>query len=169
MRARRSTDLACRAGCSACCHAQLSVCDVEADLLREGLAALDAEARGRLLARADTPRGPKDPCVMLEQDGRCAVYAYRPLVCRTQGLPLRYPDGVVPEAAVMARGKNAARDALTWCPLNFRGEPPAAADVLDAERVDAMLALSNRERGGDPERRHELVALARELGRQVPA
>ena len=36
---------------------------------------------------------------MLELDGRCAVYAHRPLVCRTQGYALRYPAGFMPEAA----------------------------------------------------------------------
>ena len=60
---------------------------------------------------------------------------------------------------MLARGRG-GRDALTWCPLNFRDEPPRAEDVLDAERVDAMLALSNREAGGDPERRTSLDSLA---------
>ena len=166
VRTRRASSMACRAGCSACCHAELAVCDVEAALVREGLAALDAEARARLGARVERHDG---RCVLLEADGRCAIYEARPLVCRTQGLPLRYPDDVIPEAAIMARGKGARGGALTWCPLNFRGDDhaPRAEDVLDAERVDAMLALSNREHvtraGGELERRTLLRALAREI------
>ena len=155
-RARRAASMACRAGCSACCHAKLTVCDVEAAVVREGVAALEPEARARLAGRAG--RSP-DRCVMLEDDGRCAIYASRPLVCRTQGLALRYPEGTIPVDAVLARGRGGS-DALTWCPLNFRDAPPRAEDVLDAERVDAMLALSNREAGGDPERRTSLDSLA---------
>ena len=34
---RRGDALACRAGCSSCCHAELSVCDVEAEALRRGI------------------------------------------------------------------------------------------------------------------------------------
>ncbi|UJR82022.1 YkgJ family cysteine cluster protein [Sandaracinus amylolyticus] len=162
VRARRDASMACRAGCSACCHAELSVCDVEAALVREGLAVLDDAARAHIAERVDVHDG---RCVMLDHEGRCAIYDARPLVCRTQGLPLRYPDGVIPEAAIMARGKGANGGALTWCPLNFQGDDhaPRAEDVLDAERVDAMLALSNREHGGDPSRRTSLRALAREI------
>jgi hypothetical protein len=98
---------------------------------------------------------------MLEEDGRCAIYPHRPLVCRTQGLPLRYPEGVIPALAVLARGRDGG-DPITWCPLNFREHPPDAGDVLDAERVDAMLALSDREAGGRPGARTSLRALAAE-------
>lgn len=167
VRERRAADVACRAGCSACCHAQLTVCDVEAALARESLRALDEAARDRLAARLTEPRADRDPCVMLELDGRCAIYEGRPLVCRTQGLPLRYPEGVIPVDAVLARARGTG-DPVTWCPLNFERAAPGPEDVLDAERVDAMLALSNREHaarvpGAAPERRTALVDLAREI------
>lgn len=158
----------CRPGCSACCGEQLTVCDVEAALLREGTAALDADALARLRARLDalgagsrTALASGSPCVFLEEDGRCAVYASRPLVCRTQGLPLRYPEGLIPPDAILSRARG-TNDPLTWCPLNFTERGPGPEDVLDAERVDTMLALSNRGAGGDPERRTALLDLARE-------
>lgn len=162
VRARRDAAMQCRSGCSACCNVELTVCEVEAARVREGLAALDDDARARLSERAAaTPEG---RCVMLEADGCCAIYDARPLVCRTQGLPLRYPDGIIPAGAVMGRARGAGGE-LTWCPLNFEHEAPRAEDVLDAERVDAMLALSNREHvaraGGDPTRRVALRELAR--------
>ncbi len=158
VRSRRASDMACRSGCSACCRVQLTVCDVEAALVREGLAMLDADARTRLDARLDAEGA---ACVFLEGDGRCAVYASRPLVCRTQGLPLRYPTGTLPVEATLARGRGTG-EPITWCPLNFTQASPGADDVLDAARVDAMLALSNREAGGHPERRTALADLARE-------
>ena len=161
VRARRAADMKCRAGCSACCGAQLTVSDVEAALLREGTGTLDEPAVRRLAARLE---GLVDgsPCVFLDDDGRCSVYASRPLVCRTQGLPLRYPAGVIPPEAILSRGRGTG-DAITWCPLNFTERAPAAEDVLDAERVDVMLALSNQGAGGDPVRRTTLSDLAREV------
>ena len=41
-----------------------------------------------------------------------------------------------------------ARDELNsdivWCPLNYRSAPPHSRDVLEAGRLDEMLALVNR-------------------------
>lgn len=161
VRERRAAAMQCRSGCSACCHVELTVCEVEAARLGEALGALDGPAREALARRAASAADGR--CVMLDDAGRCVVYDARPLVCRTQGLPLRYPDGVIPPAAVMGRARGESGE-LTWCPLNFEREPPHAEDVLDAERVDAMLALSNREHvaraGGDGARRVALRELA---------
>ncbi len=226
---RRREDLACRAGCSACCQVSLSVSPVEAAAVARLFATLPREARERARARALVPieAVPVVPlaerCVMLEEDGTCAVYAARPLVCRTQGLPLRYPAGLVPAAAVRARAvargpikeairggvpssgsiaapspclpadshsrgrvgplsqagegtvvldsgcssmKKAAGE-LTWCPLNFTGRAPDGEDVVDAGRVDEILAVVNRRfvahrdgPAGDPLSRTPLSVLA---------
>jgi len=150
----------CRPGCSACCQVQLTVCDVEAQLLREGLAALDLEASTRLVARL-AATAPSASCLLLEEDGRCSVYGSRPLVCRTQGLPLRYPEGTVARDALFARSAGEPGE-LTWCPLNFIARPPAAEDVIDAARVDALLAQSNRAASESPLRRTAITELARE-------
>ena len=98
---------------------------------------------------------------MLGDTGQCVVYEQRPLVCRTQGHALRYPAGFVPEGAVRARAVRVspaggparletheqdgggASGEITFCPLNYTAKPPEAADVLDAERVDQLLALVN--------------------------
>jgi Fe-S-cluster containining protein len=50
-------------------------------------------------------------CALLDAEGACRVYADRPYVCRTQGLPLRWIDE--------GRGVE-LRDI---CPLNEPGEP----------------------------------------------
>jgi hypothetical protein len=159
--AERAGDMRCAPGCAACCHAELTVCAVEADRVRDGLAALSADARARIVARADAPEIDGGACVMLEE-ARCAIYAHRPLVCRTQGLPLAYPPGFVPANAV--RAKDARGHDVVWCPLNFEGDPPRPDDVLDAGRVDEMLGLVNRLAGTDATRsdgRVSLRALAR--------
>lgn len=149
--ARRVDAIQCRAGCSGCCQVELALSDVEAEALRQALEALDPEARATLAARADVHDG---ACPLLV-GGRCAVYDARPLVCRTQGLPLRYPPDTVPVDAVRAR---AAGD-VVWCPLNFVDAAPRPDDVLDAERVDVMVALVNRRYAQDPLRRTPIRAI----------
>ena len=166
---RRAVDLQCKKGCDGCCHAWLSVGSVEAEQVRLGLSALpeparaEVRARGerelsRELARASPPR-----CAMLGDDGSCAIYAFRPLVCRTQGQALRYPADFVPEDAVRLKLKSGA---VTWCPLNYRESTPASEDILDAERVDQILALVTHRHDlarNVPPRREFLSTLAAEL------
>lgn len=151
----RGADLQCAEGCTACCQVELTVSRVEADRIRAHVQASDASER--LAARAGGERG---ECVMLI-DGRCAIYEARPLVCRTQGLPLAYPAGVVPEAAVRARAEGVE---VTWCPLNFTTRAVANADVLAASTLDEALALVNRahcdELGVDPLERLSLREIA---------
>jgi Fe-S-cluster containining protein len=154
--ARRASDLACKKGCDACCHAWLSVSDVEAEQVLAGLAALDPEQRARVRARGEQEREREDAqseparCALLEDDGSCAIYAFRPLVCRTQGHALRYPSGFIPVQAIRLRTRapssasaevDQATGEVTWCPLNYTESQPRSEDILDAERVDQILAL----------------------------
>ncbi len=175
---RRRADLSCRAGCSACCLVSLSVSPVEAAAILRFLPTLPAETRDRLRLRGQSAE--KGRCAMLEDDGTCAVYPARPLVCRTQGLPLRYPPGLLPAASVRARtterGQGVTGD-LCWCPLNFTLAPPAGEDVLDADRVDQMLAMVNQDFVGrsagdrplDPLSRTPLSTLAAQTTPTKPA
>jgi uncharacterized protein len=158
---RRAGDLACRPGCDACCRVELSVCHLEADAIRRHLKGLPPAVRERLRERAGSTQGRR--CVMLETEGTCAIYDARPTVCRTQGLPLRYPKGFVPEEALAGR---LGEDGVTWCMLNFTVDAPEPRDVLDAERVDLLVGLANQEHcaahGTDPLGRVALRVLAGE-------
>jgi hypothetical protein len=165
---RNRADMACGPGCSSCCQAWLSVCAVEHAQLVAAVAALPELKRSELAERgrreqAREAQDAKAParCAMLEPDGRCAVYEHRPLVCRTQGLALRYPPDVVPLSAVRQRLPDGE---VTCCPLNYRERLPQASDVLDAERVDQLLGLVNlrfaHATGTDPARRYAISAVA---------
>lgn len=144
---RRREDMACKSGCDGCCHVWLTVSQVEGEAIRVGLAALSPAARADVVRRGEREQqreleGAATPrCAMLEPDGSCAIYEKRPLVCRTQGFALRYPAGFIPVAAVRARTSTGE---VTHCPLNFTHAAPVARDVLDAERVDELLAVVNR-------------------------
>jgi Fe-S-cluster containining protein len=139
---RRAGDLACGRGCTACCRVQLTLSPVEAAVVRAALAGLSRSTRERIRARAGALAGAEQPerhapCVMLEEDGGCAIYASRPLVCRTQGHALRYPTGTLPDESIFALSDGGE---ITWCPLNYGGDPPRSEDVLEAERIDELLA-----------------------------
>jgi Fe-S-cluster containining protein len=88
-------------------------------------------------------------------DDACAIYGARPLICRTQGLPLLFEaeDG---EAEV------------DFCPLNFTA-PDALADLdeehlVPLEEINLSLVLVNqaycREKGIEPARFGERVTMS---------
>jgi Fe-S-cluster containining protein len=150
--ARRAGDLACGKGCSACCRVQLELSPVETERVRSALRGLSSETRERIRARARALAAAEPPrdadCVMLENDGGCAIYASRPMVCRTQGHALRYPAGSLPPEAIYATG---AGGEITWCPLNYTAELPRSEDVLEGERIDELLAGINLLAADDPQ------------------
>lgn len=111
---------------------------VEAAALRAAVQALPESIRARLTAQArETLQrealGESPVCPFLLDD-RCSVYETRPLICRTQGLPLllQLDDG---EAEV------------DFCPLNFAA-PDATDDLQEThlvplDELNLRLALVN--------------------------
>jgi len=81
--------LKCAPGCDSCC-VPFSLCEIEAAVV------LDALNRGlaeETFARATLEEGlvNEKTCALLDE-GRCLIYPQRPIICRTQGLPLAYID-----------------------------------------------------------------------------
>ncbi len=135
---RFPAQIACRAGCSACCRALFDVSLLDAALLQEGMRrlppALQDQVRDRarpIVARLQSrwpefahpftlnhrPEAEWDiaeedatPCPLLGDDGRCLVYAWRPPTCRLHGLPNVDPAGEIFQG--------------DWCTRNFVGEDP---------------------------------------------
>lgn len=96
--------LACRAGCAGCCQDELTVFEIEAEVIRRRHPQVLAEA---------TPH-PEGGCALLDEAGNCRVYDARPYVCRTQGLPLRWLD---------EDEEGETYEARDVCPLNLEGVP----------------------------------------------
>jgi Fe-S-cluster containining protein len=140
--ASRRPDVQCAKGCSSCCVAGLSVCAVEAARVRGALAELGPSLRSKVRAQATNPK--RTQCVFLVDDA-CAVYEARPMVCRTQGLPLAYETGTIPAERLSARAAD-GRD-LTWCPLNYTEKAPEASEIVDAMAIDKGVATLNRAYG----------------------
>ena len=128
---RHGDDMQCATGCSDCCHVRLSVTEVEAAAIRELVASWPAEQRAEL---AD--QGPPDRCAALHPaTGRCRIYAARPLVCRSHGVPIRLTRQSLP--------------VIEACHRNFHHSEADADCVLDQSTLSALLLAVN---GGDTTR-----------------
>lgn len=100
--------LRCARGCSACCLDGLSVRPIEAERIRR--------AHPDLL-RTGEPHA-EGACAFLDGEGACRIYADRPSVCRSQGLPLRI---------VFENERDEIEERRDICPLNLEGGPPLEA------------------------------------------
>lgn len=109
----------CNPGCSSCCR-RFSVLPLEAALI----AASPATTLRRL--------GSEDLCSFLT-NGLCSIYAQRPLICRTQGLPIGYID------------EENERIEVSACSLNFpEYHPFEYGDLLLLDTFNSRLAALNR-------------------------
>lgn len=106
--------LRCRSGCSDCCIDGLTVFTIEAAVIQRHYASL-------LEQGAPHPPG---ACSLLDEQGSCRIYAHRPYVCRTQGLPLRWLEEDELEEEIFE-----TRDI---CPKNVDGGPPLESLEADA-------------------------------------
>lgn len=128
---RYTNHLVCRPGCSACCRHHLSVFKVEADILREAIGRLPEDMRQRIRRQSeDVDRlevlGEPVSCPLLVDD-RCSVYESRPLICRTQGLPLLFEN-------------EEDEQEVDFCPLNFNS--PGAIDDLNQDSLVPLDAIN---------------------------
>ncbi len=125
--------LQCRAGCSECCADGLTVFAIEAAVIRRHHASLLASGQPH----------PEGGCAFLDAEGRCRIYASRPYVCRTQGLPLRWLEEDELEDEIIE-----SRDI---CPKNTAGGPPL--EKLEADECWTLgpfeQRLADRQHGLD--------------------
>ena len=128
--ARHRARLQCGRGCSACCVDGITVFAIEAERIRAQHAELLATCAPRAAGA----------CAFLDAAGACRVYAERPYVCRTQGLPLRWLD------------EEREAELRDICALNEAGEP------IEALPADACWTLGETEA--------ELAQLQRAFGRE---
>jgi uncharacterized protein len=137
--------LQCRSGCSDCCIDGLTVFAIEAAVIRRHHAALLESAEPH----------PPGGCAFLDAAGRCRIYAERPYVCRTQGLPLRWLEEDELDGEIIE-----SRDI---CPKNVDGGP--ALEDLDADACwtlgpfEERLAQRQHDLDGDRGERVELRSL----------
>ena len=110
----------CTKGCASCCLLE-TVAPLEAYIITSYL-----QQRPNIVVIPEDStscRAPSDEgqCIFLTQ-GACRIYPVRPIICRTHGLPIQYPDQLEYDV----------------CPLNFAEIDLKSIDeryVLDAELI----------------------------------
>ncbi len=164
-------ELPCRRGCNRCCIGPFAITVLDVAELQRGLAALAPAVREDILARArhqagqietDFPRlreassgdGARDseldaaverfadlPCPALDPDGSCRVYAFRPLTCRTMGIPVE-ADGLVEGACEV----QTAIPIVRLCrALREEEERLAEEEAIEIERARSLRAMPGEE------------------------
>lgn len=119
--------ITCHAGCASCCQA-ITVFPVEAVAMIEAANRLTPEQLQHLkLHLGGWSEG--DACPLLEAE-HCLLYAARPIICRSHGLPILLVE--------------AEQRRVDVCPKNCQGidHLPGEA-VLDLERLNTLLAAVN--------------------------
>ncbi|MFZ5569162.1 MAG: YkgJ family cysteine cluster protein [Thermodesulfobacteriota bacterium] len=120
--------IVCRRGCDDCCR-HISVFAVEAVAMARALSRL-SRADLAMFRRQAAAAQPDGPCPLLDQ-GICRLYAARPIICRTHGLPI-----------LISQNGNTRVD---FCPKNFTGLSTLPGNaVLYLERINETLAAINR-------------------------
>lgn len=125
VQAKHPGQVVCKKGCFDCCLGLFDISLLDADLLREGLAAADPQVRADIEAKAralmekvfefrpdlrgETTLESLKPdelddlcdamgdvrCPVLGDQGECRLYEHRPLLCRLNGVPLKNGTGEV--------------------------------------------------------------------------
>ncbi len=120
-------------GCSSCCLPGLSVFSVERLAIKQWL-----EARPELVEAIQNQSLAASACRFLDPEGACQIYPVRPIICRTQGLPLSFKVN-----------EKAKRDV---CPLNFEETDLFTLPtdgVLNLDLLNTLLVLVDQVEGGD--------------------
>ncbi len=156
---RSGSHLACRPGCSQCCHGVFEISALDAARLHQGLAGADQAVAGRVIARVEAARARLRPffpgdvltgtltgteeeielfeewahgdaCPVLDPETQtCDLYEHRPILCRTFGPPILNDPG--------------DRDAgLAICELCFT--EATDDDIAAAEMDSGFRALQER-------------------------
>jgi len=148
LEADHAANLKCRAGCYSCC-VNLSVFKVEFDYITKQI------KKAGLKLSFDTNLS----CGFLK-NGLCSIYLFRPMICRTHGMPVIYLD-------------NNKKWQVDFCPENFTvaGSHLFNRDnTLNLELFNLKLYQINQNyclaNGYNPEERielHQLITAAGEL------
>jgi hypothetical protein len=114
----------CSKGCAACCTLE-TVTPLEAYMIASYLTSLPPQT---LSVLSNTGHHAPDWCIFLDQN-ECLIYPVRPIICRTHGLPMTYPD----------------QPGIDICPLNTELDVASIDQrfLLDAEAITMNLMRLN--------------------------
>lgn len=119
--------ITCSEGCSTCCTA-ITLFPVEAAALNMALEIMPAEEAADI-RRHVSEHAAGERCPLLHHH-RCLLYAARPIICRTHGLPILYTEN--------------DQQRVDCCPLNMEQcESLPGSVVIDLDRLNSVLVAVN--------------------------
>ncbi|KAB0665703.1 YkgJ family cysteine cluster protein [Oryzomonas japonica] len=119
--------ITCSEGCSDCCTS-INLFPVEAASLAAALEALPEE-EAEEIRRYVAEHAEDERCPLL-RNHRCLLYAARPVVCRTHGLPIIYGTG--------------QERRIDYCPLNLtESESLPGSVIIDLDNLNSLLVAVN--------------------------
>jgi Fe-S-cluster containining protein len=119
--------ITCSEGCSSCCTS-ITLFPVEAAAMQEGLASLSIQ-EAEAIRRHVSEHASGERCPLLSHD-RCLLYYFRPIICRTHGLPIVYT----------ADGQRSS----DCCPLNLADAASlSGSNVIDLDKLNTLLVAVN--------------------------
>lgn len=151
-------------GCSLCCYGLFEIGAADIPVLAAGLEQLHPSRRRAIVRRAaeivtssDHPnlreadvrekdaffhRTASVRCPNLSDEGRCLVYEYRPLVCRTFGVPLRESDRYLGDVCDLNFNEATAAEKMTaaW-DLNLEDELGPEDEYTIPEAIVAIARM----------------------------
>lgn len=158
--ARHPAAIQCRLGCHSCCQPGLTVTAIEAaqiaQLLRDSPQAM---AAAKAIAAQQPHQGMR--CQFLDAEGACVVYAARPALCRSHGVPAWAP----PEMTGRGATRKAVPERWDVCPLNFTRTDVTTLpdDRIAVQTVGALLLVVGEQWQQGSTRRRVKLELAKIL------
>ena len=130
----RPSQYVCQKGCFSCCKSGLTVTHIEKQHIKSWLSEKSDTVSLLYKLRDARPHG-NSSCELLTNEGACAIYDVRPIICRSHGVPVKTPS-VEPN-----------KQTLDVCPLNLRTlnlNDLAGDESLNLETVSAILSVVDR-------------------------
>jgi len=129
----------CSSGCSHCCIGELSIFSWEAELIIQWFLSLNIQAQLDLKKEwaietnhnfTNVEGEKKQPCTFLVEN-KCSIYPRRPIICRTQGMGLKWQEDKVLKT--------------DSCPLNFtKNSSSNVEDMLNLDVLNQMIAQAQK-------------------------
>jgi uncharacterized protein len=126
---KHNSEMSCAEGCHDCCAPDLSVTQIEAEMIREFITARpEIVEQLKTLATLNPHQGTR--CALLNAEGQCSIYEARPLICRSHGAPVLVQI-------------DAKREGIDACPKNFKSGMTMldVGDWIHLETLNTLLAL----------------------------
>ena len=154
---RQRPHMQCGQGCYQCCAPGLTVSPIEADNIAAHLQANPKVSAECVANEAANPFNDQH-CSFLSPQGHCLIYEVRPLVCRSHGVPLRYPEA---DPNTIEAGEEVSVCSLNFTTMSVADVPDE--DVINLKLLYTLLGLINAQYDSSRSERRYLLTPSRLL------